>query len=167
MFDSFKWITNIVTKLYEAENRRIKKDITNLIEANNLKHSVLARQMVFQGTVYSSLNAALPKVMLPLHEDLTEKGEYLVKDMAELAADGIRIRQALFMLLEPCGYTGHMDQDIRDAIPDCIQDTLPSEIRERSRIRPFEQMLDPGPNHEFVMEVLPRIEFYAAARLFY
>ncbi len=167
MHNSFQIITPIIAKLFEAENRRLEANITKVVEANNEAHARLGNGFYYMGTAYSTKAFMRgKKAFLPLHESLEGRMSDHVSDAATLEHDSVQIRQLLFKMLEPCGYTGHLEQDIRDAVPDCIQDALPAEIQALGRVRPHAAMC-PITDGQFYNEVMPRIEFYAAARLFY
>ncbi len=167
MFNSHQWIEGILKKLYEAEHRRLQINVNKVVEANNTLYKVLADGFFYNGEFYGTpVRMKGKRVSVPLHIDLFGQMDDHIHDANTLAEDGVKIRQLLFKLLEPCGNTGHMAQDIRDAVPDCIQDALPNEIRCLGRIRPNEQMV-PLPDMGFYREIMPKIEFYAAARMFY
>jgi len=74
------------------------------------------------------------------------------------------IKQSLSHLLIPC----RSEQDIRDALPDCLSALMPRSIQALPRtneeawtIRNDERAL------RQYRKALPRIEFYSAARLIY
>lgn len=107
------------------------------------------------------------RTLLPLHLDLWDEASSHIQDRKVIENDGAQIQMLLFKLLEPCGYTGHLAQDVRDAIPECIIDVMHPDIRALRRTREPVSLLNHPRDWEFFNEVHPRIEFYSAARLLY
>lgn len=162
MQNSHQWITIILDTLFTAEGRRLQKNIDQLHESNQELSKKHAEGFIFQGTFYRhSLSAAGAGTYSTLHLKLWPDMQVHLRDQEQVELDKQKIRQVLFRLIEPC----HCLQHVRDAIPDCIVDTLPAEVSALDRMG--------GPNFQTLRDlrqynlVLPKIEFYSAARLLY
>lgn len=168
MRNSHQLIQAILAALFTAEHRRLEGELQRLHQANKNAWAKLADGFVFQGQFFIPKDVPNgPRTNLPLHERLWGEAKEFLADRKLIEDDGQNISQLMFKLLEPCGLTGHLDQDIRDAVPECIQDLLSEEIRALSRIRPAKEMLHHPRDWKLYDQVHPRIEFYSAARLLY
>lgn len=162
MQNSHQWITAILDTLFGAEARRLQKSVDALHDQNQEACRESLDGFMFQGKFYRhSASAAGGGKRKTLHLSLWPAMQAHLADEAQVELDKQKIRQVLFRLIEPC----HCLQHVRDAIPDCIADTLPPEISSLDRMG--------GPNFQTLRDlrqynaVLPRIEFYSAARLLY
>lgn len=164
MHNSHKYITYILSELFKAETRRLEKSTDRILESHQeITHQRLDGFM-YQGKFYRHSNAAVGGgKRVSLHLDLWSKMEQHLADEKQVSLDHASIHQILFKLIEPCFCL----QDIRDAIPDCIIDILPQEIRSLERRRNPEFFLNHERDFKHYAKVLPRIEFYSAARLLY
>jgi len=166
--NSHQYITPILAALLTAEHRRLEAEVVRMHLANKNAWGKPGDGFVYKGEFYVPKGTPNGKrTILPLRDRLQSEMDDHITDRSIIENDGARIQQLLFKLLEPCGFTGHMDQDIRDAIPECIQDLLPEQIRQLERMRPPVSLLKHPRDFRFYEEVLPRIEFYSAARLLY
>lgn len=168
MENSYQYREMILSSLFVAEHRRLETELVRLHRANKAAWNKQGDGFIYRGEFYIPHGTPRGKRSnLPLHERLHGEGDSFVKDKEFIAADAALISQLLFKLLEPCGYTGQMDQDIRDALPECITDVLPDHVKKLSRMREPPFILNHPRDFRFYEEVLPKLEFYSAARLFY
>lgn len=166
----YPFIHTILQSLFSAEERRLKNFIFKMNERNSEALGENFDAFAYQGKVYRC-TTLLGRIRSPtLHESLqSDMDKYLV-DAETIGNDKDAIKQLLFRLLEPSGFTGHFDQDVRDAIPECIIDTINShfpEIASLPRMRPPAFNLKHPRDFHLYEKVLPKLEFYSAARLLY
>lgn len=166
----YPFIHTILQSLFSAEERRLKNFIFKMNERNNEALGQNFDAFAYQGKVYRC-TTLLGRVRSPtLHHSLQSDMDVYLIDAKAIEDDKEAIKQLLFRLLEPSGFTGHFDQDIRDAIPECVIDTINSHFPE---IACLPRMRQPAfnLNHErdfkLYEKVLPKLEFYSAARLLY
>lgn len=168
MENSHQYITPILAALFSAEQRRLEAAMVRFHEQNKKLWQKQGDGFVYAGEAFIPKGTPLGKrTKLPLHEDLWGEMSAHLKDRQTVENDGAEISQLLFKLLEPCGYTGSLDQDIRNAIPECIIDVMPDKIRKLDRICPPQQILNHPRDWRFFERVLPKLEFYATARMLY
>jgi hypothetical protein len=155
-------IQHMMQKLFVAEDRRITKALDVLIKQNQEATGMLSDGFMYQGKFYRHSNAAAGGgARTTLDLSLWPQMERLLQEKEEIELDRRQIEQVLFRLIEPCANLQH----VRDAVPDCIIDITPAEVRELGRMgRPNWQTLRDLRQYN---KILPRIEFYSATRLIY
>ena len=155
-------ISNIIQVLFSAEERRFQKEIDRLHDQNLEVSRANLDGFMFQGRFYRHSNSAAGTGhRRTLHLDLWPNMQAHLRDREKVELDKQQIKQVLFRLIDPCSCLQH----IRDAIPDCIADTLPESIRSLDRMGnpDFKTLRDLRQYNQ----TLPKIEFYSAARLLY
>lgn len=168
MQDSFKLITRILETLFKHEHARLERTVSHLHISNTQRWGKLGDGYSYQGIFFIPKGTPNGKRnILPLHIDLEPEAADHILDRQTIERDSSRIAQLLFKLYEPCGYTGHLEQDVRDATPDCILDVMSEDIRALKRMREPQSLLKHPRDWNLYNETLPRIEFYSAARLLY
>lgn len=168
MDNSHQYITPILAALFTAEHRRLETAMVRLHQANIRAWNQQGDGFIYMGEAF--IPKGTPKGKrnnLPLHLDLWGEADAHLADRRIIENDGAQIQQLLFKLLEPCGYTGSMAQDVRDAIPECIIDIMHPDTRALSRMREPVALLNHPRDWKFYERVLPKLEFYSAARLLY
>ncbi len=160
-------ITEMLSTVFQPEYRRLGNWIDRLCTQNREAYNdpeLLG--FIYNGKVYKPLVLNEPNHVIKrrgLHGTLAENMEAYLMDLEVLTNDKAFISQSLFKLLDPCDN----DQDIRDALPNCLTDTL-SRLQGLTRGRPEAW---PIVNDDRAMrqyhKILPRIEMYASARLLY
>lgn len=167
MINTHSIIRHMITKLFAAEDRRFQKIIDQLHKQNQEALSIQLDGFMFQGKFYKPSNAATGGgLRKTLHLSLWDQMQAFLNDKSKIDNDATAIRQMLFKLIDPAPYIGgDVYQNIRDAIPDCIADTLPPEIGMLSRMGhpDFKTLSDLRQYNK----ILPLIEFYSATRLLY
>lgn len=162
---SHEIIKRIMSNLFSAEERRLKEVLNGLVELNKSRYPDRPHDgFTFQGKPYDPSNLiAGRRVRVPLHVSLAPRMEQFLADHEQVWSDRHYISQLLFILLVPCTNL----QDIRDALPNCISDTLP-ELKTYQRSRPEAYTIrDNIRSFRQYTKVVPRIEFYSTARLMY
>lgn len=169
MLNTHSYITPILSSLFQAEHRRLDGTIKRLHLANKTAWGGKeGNGFIHQGEFYvPSGTPAAGRKFLPIHCDMLGEADEFVADKQKIGNDSQVISQLLFKLLEPCGICSDLNQDIRDAIPDCITDTLPPEVKALGRIRQPTFFLNHERDLRLYNQVIPTIEFYSIARLIY
>lgn len=155
----------LVALLKVPETRRLEKYIDRIVKLNQEADQTTNQGFLYRGLRYwhsSVPNGNIP--MKALHDSLCHEIEdYLASELAvknELQLVG----QSLRALLQKCQST----QDVRDALPECLVQILDRKISSLPRERPEAWTLEPGSRAERqYRKILPRIEFFTAARLLY
>jgi hypothetical protein len=164
----FQLIQKFLTDLFVAEKRRLDKSIADLIQDNNEAKGVQAAGFLFYGEYYTAQGF----MTMPgtggagkeiLHDSLNKRMEWHVKSAQTVAHDERLIGQIVFKLLGPCETL----QDMRDTLPDCLAEMIPA-LKNLPRINDAGYSLRGDTRGEAQFQQwLPKIEFYAAARLMY
>ena len=98
-----------------------------------------------------------------LHPSLVPEMGAILTSKKMLENDKARIKQALVLVLRDT----QTSQDIRDALPNCLQDLIPGcKGLERSREEAYTLRDNPKAFSQYMM-LRDKIEFYVAARLLY
>lgn len=158
-----KIIDHIVDVLFTAEHRRLTAFIDDLCRENQEAHGESLDGFHYLGRFYrrQGLNGQLKRKVL--HFSLFPKMDAHLEDEAAIKSDELLIRQTLFQLLDPC----RSEQEIRDALPNCLTDTLGESARlPRMSEAAFTIRDNPRAVKQYE-RVLPKLELYSAARLLY
>jgi hypothetical protein len=167
----FPIIQHIIKTIFASEDRRLTSWIDRMCKRNQEAYRIESKgQMVpvqgfiFNGAFYRPSDITGPiSGRRALHGSLWSEMESLEKDKKLTDSDKGFIQQTLYALLDPC----KTDQDIRDALPECLVSTLPQLNRyERTRSPAFTIEGNPRALRQY-LKILPTIEDYAAARLIY
>ncbi len=155
----------ILDSLFLAEDRRLENSVSRLLREHNKVSRRMDTGFLFNGIYFQPPGQVTPAAQKqPLAYELQGEGLAFLKDKATVDLDRQLIQQSLLHLLMPCA----TPQDIRDALPECLRDTLTQDINNLPRTRPEAYTLEPGSRpHRQYEEILPKIEFFSAARLLY
>lgn len=161
------FIHEMMGVIFHPEYRRLGNWINRLCQQNReLYNDPELLGFIYEGLAYKPTDIKISdKVMTrrALHVDLHEDMHAYIADLDVLIRDKSFVSQTLFKLLDPCE---NMD-DIRDALPECLVNTLPS-LQGKSRGRPEAYTIEGDPRAKRQYEkILPKIEMYAAGRLLY
>lgn len=170
MNNSYQWIELIMDKLFEPEDRRIDKMVSELNMANSeIKgkqlHGFMHMGKRYIPKEYELVGKALAKKPLPsLAFSLLNQANEFDTEVRKLALDRDQIKQVLYKLIYQCNNT----QEIRNCLPECVVELLPN-LRSMQRT-----ITDPTyliRNDKFAMKayekILPKIEMYSVMRLIY
>lgn len=164
MDNSHHIIVDMLEMLFVAEHRRLDANLLKLHNANKSAWGKQGDGFIYQGVFF--VPKGTPKgrrTNLPLHARLQGEGDAYMADQRVIEEDAKWISQLLFRLMDSC----HTGQDVRDAVPECISDTLPEVYRSLDRIRTPSYFILNEMDLKLYNRVLPRIEFYSATRLLY
>jgi hypothetical protein len=158
-----KVIDHIVDVLFAAEHRRLAHAVDDLCKANNEAYGEHFDGFHYQGQFYrpQGLKGQLKRKVL--HLSLHPRMDLHLQDEASVKLDEQMIRQTLFQLLDPC----RSEQDMRDALPNCLTDTLGESAK---LLRQNDEAFTIRDNERAMKQykrVLPKLELYSAARLLY
>jgi hypothetical protein len=159
-----KVIDHIISVLFAAEERRLTKAVNELCNANREAYNgEQLHGFHYQGRWYryEDVSGALNRKVL--HLSLFSRMDRHLADEAAVNMDKQMIRQTLFQLLDPCT----SEQDMRDALPNCLSDTL-GEIGRlpRKNEEAFTIRNNPRAVKQYE-KIKPKLELYSAARLLY
>jgi hypothetical protein len=161
-------ISEILGVIFQAEYRRLGQWIDRLVQQNRRAYEQTDLQgFIYNGVIYKETQQTVPDHLLNrrgLHHTLSSAMDAYLVDLTTLNRDKAFISQALAMLLDPCKTI----QDIRDALPECLADTLGCISGRPRGDRPEAFTLDDNPRAKRQYEkILPRIQMYAVTRLIY
>jgi len=161
----FKLIKAFLTELFAGEKRRLNKSVSDLIQMNNEAKAVQAAGFLYNGEYYTAEGFSIVGNVKKetLHDSLTDKMEWHIKSASKVAHEERLIGQMIFKLLGPCEEL----QQMRDTLPDCLAEVIPA-LKNLPRMNEVGCSLSNDTrSYEQFTKLLPRIEFYAAARLIY
>lgn len=161
----YQLIQTFLKELFVGEQRRLNKSIADLTMANNELKGVQAHGFLFNGEFYTAPGfKAMGNVKKEnLHDSLTAKAEWHIKSADRVATEERMIGQVIFKLLGPCTTL----QDMRDTLPDFLAEIIPA-LKNLPRHNEVGCSLSGDTRGSRQLEKwLPRMEFYAAARLIY
>lgn len=154
--------------LFTHEGQRIRKAVDSLVEKSDRlqseqnkprRYGFLYAGVFYRHSAAPEFHASLPALDLSLWDEMTE----IEADKAQLEDDRQKFRQLAFSLFE----IANTDQDLRDLLPECLAPLVPG-LRNFNRSRPEGSMFEEHPRAKKLFDkLLPRMEFYAATRLFY
>lgn len=159
-------VTDISNLLREAERRRLERNLDLLIEKHMEASNSSVMGFIHEGLCYRHNNAPKGKLNYQaIHPSVEPDMRLHVQQHNELEANLQEIRQALLPIVRLC----LSDQDLRDALPDCIITMFKTGgATKLHRTRKPAWVLEEGSRAmEHYQRVLPNIEFYSAARLIY
>lgn len=166
MSQASKLVDHIVNQLFMAENRRLKAYIDKLVMENREVTGQQLGGFLFQGKWYphSSVQPSVGKlVKKPLAFELEPRMLTYLADEKLVSHEKKQIHQILFKRLLSC----FSNQDVRDAIPDCLTSLVPPEIGNLERVRNESFFANHPKDDEQYRKAKEKIEFYSAARLMY
>lgn len=162
--DLHRVIDHIIKVVFSAEDRRIAAWVDKLCIKNQEIHPQSVG-FIYSGDIYrpSNVIGQLPRAPAL---DISHWAEMdnVLSDKKIISNEKAFIRQSLVGILESCS----SEQDIRDAMPECIVDTLPQNIQQlrRTRSEAFTIAGDPRKLRQFE-KVRNKLEVYATGRLIY
>ena len=156
-------IDHIIETLFAAERRRLTGAVNDLCTANREAYGEPLEGFHYQGQWYRYDGVTGKLRRKVLHFTLFDRMDAFLKDKAAIDLDEQMIRQTLFQLLDPC----QSEQDMRDALPNCLTDTLGDAARlPRQSAEAFTILDNPRAMKQY-KRILPKLEIYSAARLLY
>lgn len=170
MNNTKQWCDALISRLFEAENRRLDHIVEELVDANNALLGKPHHGFTFMGSKYipmkfDALRKALARQPVPtLSFMLQDQGRALEKDVQSIQFDKDRIRQVFVTLLTNCNDL----QDIRDSLPDCVVSLVPElQVLNRKMAHPTWAIKSDRFALKAYENMLERIEMYAVSRLLY
>ena len=127
MQNAHEWVDMIVGKLFQPDNERMGKAVSELTDANRSLRGDTSFGFMHHGKRYLDPRYAsqrkvlskypMPTLALELHDRLAQ----FASDNAQLEKDKALIKQALTPLLINCNDL----QDIRNSVPECLVHLVP------------------------------------------
>lgn len=157
-------IQTILQALFDREFANLAKREQALIT----KHTSMggsADGFRYMGVIYSQLAGRMRSMgnYDRPHESLVPELSAIITERKVLEGDRTRIQQALALVLAGT----HTTQEIRDALPNCLQHLVPGLAGlERTREEAYTLVDNPRAYSQYMM-IRPKIEFYVAAQLLY
>lgn len=164
-----RWLNAIMAKLFEAEDRRLDRIVSDLNRKNCEARGRAAAGFFHQGIRFIPLDqkqaarANAKQPLVTLVPDLTAQAESLILDFKQTDDDKTQIRQLFVRLLDPCMTT----QEIRDALPECVIPLVP-ELEQMPRRFAIGWSIhgDPRALRQYT-KLISKIEMYAVSRMLY
>lgn len=156
----------IVSHLEKTENRRLQAYVDTLVNQNmklTNDHSVMG--FIYNGLPYRHSTAPSGKLAWKApHMELVSKVEDMLDNISRTKTDMQLIKQVLANLCRPCV----SQQDLRDVLPECLIFVLDDagQKLERTRAEAWTIQDNPRAMRQY-QKILPKIHFYANARLIY
>ena len=169
-----KVIDAILANLFTAEERRLTAFIQAMCRKNQTAYGRQLDGFHYEGVFYVFEGRRGNLTREVLHESLEPEMRGFKADRDQVFSDKQLIKQCLFALLEPVGAdlsgltVSMVEQDYRDALPECLAQDLPDWARKLPRTREEAFTIKDNARAMRAYEkALPKIEFYSAARLLY
>lgn len=165
---TYALVKALTDTLFKAEERRLDRAILALNQENKRLQGAQIDGFLHAGQFFLpkgvSLTLAGPgQAKTALHKDLIGEMLHHLKDRSTVQEEREFISQTLYKLLNPC----RTQQDIRDALPECLVNCIPELARlPRQREAAFTIKDDPRALRQYE-KILPKMEIYSAARLLY
>ena len=154
----------ILESLFGNEDRRLDRLVEILNRENDKKLGHPATGFLVMGRYFKPKEAPASRDREMLHLDLLDQGLAFLADMDRVSADRQRVKQTLYLMLRFC----RTEQDIRDALPDCLQTMVGQTIRNLPRTRPEGYtIIDNERAYRQFLEIKETIEFYSVSGLLY
>lgn len=158
-------IDDIVKVLFEPDARRIAAWIDRIIKKNE---ECLGKDNVhcflYNGDFYRQSNVRGHIQYRPaLDYSLWDEMDRLLKDQKQIDLDRSFCKQALVMLLERCMTI----QEVRDALPDCVAETMPQLQGIERRFEPLWSIKTNPRAMRQVEKIMPKLEMYSVARMLF
>jgi hypothetical protein len=157
-------IHTIVNFLFEREEAHLRQREEKLV-AKHMAAGGSRDGFKHMGKVYTQLTgAAISRGKYDrLSSDLAPEASSIMTVRRVIEADRSRIQQALYLVLKDT----RTPQDVRDALPNCLQDLVPT-AKGLARTREEAYTLRDNPRaYSQYMMLRDKIEFYVASRLLY
>ena len=163
MLDSYRLLINdLVGRLFEAEFTHFKHQVNTLIDDNNKLLGVLLDGFQDNGVNYGR-DGNIVFDCRPLHRDLRARLNQLLSFRKTVELDRQLIHQILVKLVQPC----QTQQDIRDALPECVVSLSPwLHMHARTREPAWTIQENPRDIRQY-QKALARMETYSAMRFLY
>lgn len=158
-------VDKLTKYLRVPEDRRLKANVDRLVTMNQEITRTPYMGFYYCGLAYRHSEAPPGQMPYPeLSPELYDEGDFHRQSVETVANDIQAIRQSILALVRTC-----LDlQDIRDALPECLVQAVGTELTRLKRTRPPAWSLEEGSRaHRQYLKILPKIEFFATARLMY
>lgn len=161
---SHKIISSIIRNLFTPEANRLDKELKDIVRMNCLRLRTEDEGIIYKGTPY--LPNDVPRrgaKKAELDPAYYDRMDVYLKDQTIIAEDLGLCKQVLFKLLDPC----ESFQDMRDALPNCLSETLPETSRlDRTREEAW-TIKDDARDMRLYDRLLPKLELYSVSKLFF
>ena len=158
-------IKKIITNLFMAEDRRLAKVIEEINKLNSEAYGEQSYGFLYNGNFYlpATVSSAGRGHRGMLHMSLNDKMEAHLRDVKQIELDKDQIGQMVFKLTYQCTTL----QELRDALPDCLTDTVPElKSLRRYMIEGWTVRNDWRALAQF-KKLLPKMQMYSVSRLIY
>lgn len=166
MQNTHQWIDPILKELFGPDHRRLTAWIDRLCEKNSEIVGKDVHGFIYAGIFYrpSNVIGRITQHQV-LHSSLDPDMQDFLLSKKVVDIEKTKLRQVLFMLLEPC----NNQLDIRDTLPECVIDCIP-DLRKffpnRTRDPAFTIAHNPRAMRLF-NKLLPKMEEYSVARMIF
>lgn len=160
----YNTITTILAALFEHEEKHLRNRSDAILERHIAKGGSKDGFRHMGMIVTKLTGSSLPRGTFDrLHESLMPEMDTLRTEKKQLETDKALIQQTLALVLKDA----HTPQDIRDALPNCVQDIIPiCRGLQRSRPEGYTLLDNPRALSQY-MRTRDRIEFHIGTRLLY
>lgn len=159
----YPMLQSILQKLFKAEYRRLAQVIIDLIKKNE-EITGPADGFTYAGNYYAKQGLPRGKRNYKfLDYSLHSEMDRYLKASKDIVEDQRQISQILMRIL------AHVfsEQEVRDALPECIIDTVPEVTHlKRTMTEAYTIKNDERAWRQY-QKILPRIQFYSVTRLMY
>jgi hypothetical protein len=155
----------LIATLREPEDRGLTASSDRLVRLHQEASKTDVLCFMYEGVSFRHSTAPKGKLAYPvLHKSLYHEADAHLAREKKLVNDLQAIRQAIHFLVRSC-----LDkQDLRDVLPECLVHLCGTGLTQLPRNREAAWNLDPNSRpYRTYLKILPKIEFFAAARLMY
>lgn len=164
--DAYAWANTVSKRIVSHDGDRLVNILREIHDTNQMLQNTNVVGFMYQATMFhvdgQQPTAGATKIVL--HPTLMDRMVEFVEKRKKTQRDMDMIRQCLITLFHSC--TTY--QDIRDVIPDCVLQFVP-EVQNLSRTREAAfNLKDNNPTaYKHYLKILPKMEMYSVAKLFY
>lgn len=173
MNNSHAWLDMIIQALMGPEKRRLDRRITELTRQNNALKRINAPGFMFQGVRFIpedrrqefSINRYQNKHLPPVAFELMSEVSSLCLDKDLVEIDEGQLRQLFFKMIRDVNTL----QELRDALPDCVANLMPTDVKTLSRQQDdptYKIQNDPRALKQYT-QLLTKIEMYSVSSMLY
>lgn len=166
MQNTHQWIDPILKELFGPDHRRLVAWIDRLCDKNSEIVGKDVHGFIYAGVFYRPSNV-IGKITgrQVLHSSLHGDMRDFLQSAKMVEVEKTKLRQILFMLLEPC----NNQLDIRDTLPECVVDCIP-DLKKHFPDRTREPAFTITSNERAMKlfnKLLPKMEEYSVARMLF
>lgn len=161
-------VVELMEKLFEPDQRRLSGVILQMNRANRVLMQSSVDGFRYMGQCFVPKDGKFIRVghvkgLPELHDEFYPQMEQWCKDAALIQTDRAMVRQTLYRLLDGLSH----DQDIRDALPECLVSLVPYLTKLERTNEPGFNLKGEAMAYRQFQKMVEKLEIYSAVSLFF